>query len=55
MEGISPVDVYQRVVKSVISFCKKAQKGYQMHSMAVKKSRKCSIFVIYLYLKDSTK
>jgi len=33
--------------------CEKAQKGKQMHFMAVKKSRKRSGFVIYSYFKDS--
>ena len=37
----------------VISVGKKAQKGLQMHFLAVKKSRKHSSFVIYSYLKDS--
>ena len=32
---------------------KSTQKGYQMHFMAVKKSRKRSGFVIYSLLKDS--
>ena len=32
---------------------KSTQKGYQMHFMAVKKSRRRSGFVIYSYLKDS--
>ena len=32
--------------------CKKAQKGQQMHLMAVKETRKCPGFVIYSYLKD---
>ena len=38
----------------VISVGKKAQKGLQMHFLAVKKSRKHSCFEIYSYLKDST-
>ena len=41
------------VKKSVISVCKKTQKGCQRYSMAVKKSRKRSGFVIYSCLKDS--
>ena len=41
--------VYDRVGKSVILVCKKAQKGLQMHFMAVKRSRKSSEFVIYSY------
>ena len=34
--GISLVEVYEIVGKSVISVCKKAQKGSQMHFMVVK-------------------
>ena len=45
--GISLVKVYERVKKSLISVCKKAQKGKQMHFTAVKKSRKRSGFVVY--------
>ena len=41
------------VKKSVISVCKKTQKGCQRYSMAVKKSRKRSGFVIYSCLEDS--
>ena len=37
----------------VISVGKKAQKGLQMHFLAVKKSRKHSCFVIDSHLKDS--
>ena len=33
---ISLVEVYERVGKTVISVCQKAQKGKQMHFMAVK-------------------
>ena len=47
--GISLVEVYERVGKSVISVCKSGQKGYQMYFMAVKKSQKRSGFVIYSY------
>ena len=36
------VEVYQRARKSVISGCKKAQKGYKIHFVAVEKSRKRS-------------
>ena len=32
---------------------KEAQKGQQVHFKAVKKLRKCSGFVIYLYFKDN--
>ena len=35
---ISKVEIYQG--KSVISVCRKAQTGYEMHSRAVKKARK---------------
>ena len=38
--GISLVEVYERVRKSVTSVCKKNQKGWKMYFMAVKKSRK---------------
>ena len=44
---ISLIEVYEMVGKSVISVGKKAQKSYQMHFVAVKKSRKLSGFVIY--------
>ena len=43
--GISVVEVHERVGKSVISVVKKPSKK-QMHFMAVKKSKKCSCFVI---------
>ena len=42
------------VGKSVISVCKKAKKGEQVHFMAEKKLRKRSGFKIYSYFKDST-
>ena len=38
--------------KSVISVCKKAQKGEQVHFMAKINSRKRSCFVVYSYFKD---
>ena len=44
--GISLVEVHERVGKSVISVCKNVPQK-QMHFMAVKKSKKCSCFVIY--------
>ena len=47
------LQVYERVVKSVISVCKKAQKGSQVHFIAVKKLRQSSFFMIYSYFKDS--
>ena len=50
--GISLAEEYDRVGKSVISVCKKAQKNWQMNFMAVKMSRKRSGVVIYSYLKD---
>ena len=43
------LQVYERVGKSVTSVCKKAQKGLQMHFMAVKRSRKSSGFLICSY------
>ena len=44
------VCVYERVGKSVISLdIKKAQKGYQMHFMAVKKFSRCFSLVINSY------
>ena len=45
------LQVYERVGEFVISVGKKAHKEWQMHFMTVKKSRKRSAFVIYLYLK----
>ena len=51
--GISLVEVFEWVMKYVISVGKKAQKGQQMHFTTVKKLRKSSGFVIYLYFKDS--
>ena len=43
------LQVHERVGKSVISVCKKAQKGLQMHFMAVKRSKKkfwiCDLFI----------
>ena len=50
---ISPVEVYNRVGKSVILVCKKTQKGSWIHFMSVKKLRNHSGFVIYSYFKDS--
>ena len=51
---IFPVEVYERVGKSVISVRKKAQNlGLTDLFMAMKKSRKRSGFVIYFYFKDS--
>ena len=44
--------MYERVGKSVISVCKKAQKGQQMHFIVVKKSRKSAGFSIYLFFKE---
>ena len=40
------VEVYESVGKSVISVCREAQKGRQMHYMAVKESRKCLVLVV---------
>ena len=47
--GISLAEVYEWVEKSVILVGKKAQNGYQMIFMAVKKSRKRSGFVLFSY------
>ena len=47
------MEVYERVGISVISDCKKAQKGQQMHFVAVKKSKKRSGVVVNSYFKDS--
>ena len=51
--GILLVEVCESVRLSVISVRKKAQKGLQSNSKAVKKSRKRSGFVIYSYFKFS--
>ena len=51
--GILLVEVCESVGSSVISVRKKAQKGSQIYSKAVKKSRKRSGFVIYSYFKRS--
>ena len=51
--GISIVEVYEWVGKYVTSVGKKVQKGQQVHFKAVKKLRKRSGFVIYLYFKDN--
>ena len=50
--GISLVELYERVRKSVISVCKKA-KGTNRFFLAAKKSRKRSGFVIWVNFKDS--
>ena len=47
--GISPVEMYEKEGQSVISVCKKAQKGQQMHFIVVKKSRKSAGFSIYSF------
>ena len=47
------VEVCESVGSSVISVRKKTQKGSQIYSKAVKKSRKRSGFVIYSYFKCS--
>ena len=52
-EGILLVEACESVGSSVISVRKKAQKGSQIYSKAVKKSRKRSGFVIYSYFKCS--
>ena len=38
MVGISLIEVYERVGKSVISVCKKAHVGWQIHFLALKNS-----------------
>ena len=43
----------KRVGKSVISVYKKAERGYKMHFIAVRKSTTRSGFVIHSDLKDS--
>ena len=53
MVGISLVEVYEWVGKYITAVGKEAQKGQQVHFKAVKKLRKCSGFVIYLYFKDN--
>ena len=47
------VEVYERVGKSVISVCKKSQKGLTREIYGCDKVEKWSGFVIYLYVKDS--
>ena len=47
------MEVYERVGISVISVCKKAQKGQQVHFVAVKKSKKRSGVVVNSYFKDN--
>ena len=49
--GILLVELYEREGKSVTVVCKKAQKGQEMHFMAVKTSRKRSVFTIVHILK----
>ena len=51
--GILLVEVYERIVKSVISVYKKAQNSKQIHFMVVKQSRKRSGFMIYPCFKDN--
>ena len=47
---ISLVEVHQRQGKSVISCCKKAQKGYQMHFLAVRKARKKILVLSFIHI-----
>ena len=47
------MEVYERVGVSVISVCKKAQKGQQVHFVAVKKWKKRSGVVVNSYFKES--
>ena len=51
--SLSSSEVYKREAKSVISVGKNSHKGWQMHFLAVKKSRERSGFVIYSYLKGN--
>lgn len=46
---ISLVDVYEKVRKSFISVCKKAQQGQQMHLMAVKTFNKTFWFCDFFF------
>ena len=50
--GKSLVGVYEKVGESVISVCKRAQKGYQMNFMAFKSRENVLFFEIDAYLKD---
>ena len=43
--GISLVELYERVGKSVISVCKKALVGWQIHFMALKKFWSCDLLI----------
>ena len=45
-QGFHQLKYMKRVGKSVIFVCKKAERGYKMHFMAVGKSRTRSGFVI---------
>lgn len=45
-QGFHQLKYMKRVGKSVIFVCKKAERGYKMHFMAVRKSRTRSGFVI---------
>ena len=51
--GISLIEIYERVGKSVISVCKKSQKSNRCILSAVKKSRKHFGFVIHNFFIDS--
>ena len=51
--GILLFEVYERIVKSVISVYKKAQKSKQIHFMVVKQWRKRSGVMIYSCFKDN--
>ena len=53
MLAISLAEVYECVGEICHFVGKKAQKGQQVHFKAVKKLRKRSGFVIYLYFKDN--
>ena len=51
--GISLVEVFERVGKSVILVSKKGPKGLPIAFYGCEMSRKRSGFVIYSYIKDS--
>ena len=49
--GLSKVELYERVGKSVISACEMNQRGEQMHFVAAKKSREHCLSVVIHILK----
>ena len=48
--GISLVEVYERVEKSVISVGKKAQKSYQIQFMSAEKVEKTICFIFFFHI-----